>query len=69
MDAWEDEDCPWCRALLGPGWALTEPGIGHGNDPSRPRGADPPGWVRRARHFMVPVAALTVVAALLMALA
>ncbi|MGV9345090.1 hypothetical protein ACWDSD_09835 [Streptomyces spiralis] len=68
-EAWEDGDCPWCRALLGPGLALAEPGIGHGSGRSRSRRADLPAWVHRARLVMVPMAALTVVAAVLVALA
>lgn len=69
--AWEDGDCPWCRALLGPGLALAEPGVGHGRagGPVRSWRAGLPAWVRRARPVMVPMAALTVVAAVLVALA
>ncbi|MFF8941491.1 hypothetical protein ACF1A5_04245 [Streptomyces sp. NPDC014864] len=63
MDAWEDGDCPWCRSLLGTGRAAAEPDAGH-----RDEGPRAP-WVARARLVMVPVAALTVVAALVVALA
>ncbi|MET7380669.1 hypothetical protein ABZT08_17920 [Streptomyces sp. NPDC005526] len=64
MEAWEDGDCPWCRSLLGPGGrAAAEPDPGHRDDgPCAP-------WVARARLVMVPLAALTVVAALVVALA
>ncbi|MEU7057996.1 hypothetical protein [Streptomyces sp. NPDC046197] len=68
MEAWEDADCPWCRSLLGPGRALAEPDTGRRNDRSRPVGAGLPAWVERARLVIVPVAALTVVAAVMMAL-
>ncbi|MFE9774642.1 hypothetical protein ACFYOV_23805 [Streptomyces sp. NPDC005931] len=52
-----DGDCPWCRALLGPG---RVPGGA---------GAEKPGhlwssaWMERLRMVMVPVATATVAAA------
>ncbi|MFF9127061.1 hypothetical protein ACF09J_27905 [Streptomyces sp. NPDC014889] len=65
MEAWEDGECPWCRSLLGSGRALTVPDAGlrawH-------RAGDWPTWWERARPIMLPLAALTVAAALMMAL-
>jgi hypothetical protein len=69
MDAWEDGDCPWCRSLLGPGLALAEPDTVRRNDRSRLRPGVVPCWVERARRVMMPVAALTIMAALVVALA
>ncbi|MFI1168159.1 hypothetical protein ACH4UM_32350 [Streptomyces sp. NPDC020801] len=69
MEAWEDGDCPWCRSLLGPGRALGEPDTGRRIGRPGTGGGSLPGWVHRARLVMVPVATLTVVAALVMALA
>ncbi|MFF8595081.1 hypothetical protein ACF061_27255 [Streptomyces sp. NPDC015220] len=64
MDAWEDDDCPWCHSLLGPGRALAAP------DAERPGypGAELSAWVARAHLVILPMATLTVVAALMMAL-
>lgn len=68
-EAWEDGDCPWCRALLGPGRTLAQPDVGCGPGGSRSRRTGLPSWAHRARVVMVPMAALTVVAAVLLALA
>ncbi|MET8247643.1 hypothetical protein ABZV31_26460 [Streptomyces sp. NPDC005202] len=69
MKAWEDGDCPWCRSLLGPGRALAETDTERRNDHPGVRGGKRlPAWVERARLVIVPVAALTVVAALVMTL-
>ena len=69
MDAWEEGDCPWCRSLLGPGRTLAMPDTVRRNDRSRFRAGVVPSWVERARLVMMPVAALTIVAALVVALA
>ncbi|MFK4149209.1 hypothetical protein [Streptomyces sp. NPDC004065] len=75
MEAWEDGDCPWCRSLLDPG--LVPAGADAAGRQARPATAgptsgprrSPPAWTERARLLMVPVAALTVLAALVVALA
>jgi hypothetical protein len=69
MQAWEDGDCPWCRSLLGPGRSPAEPDAVRRNDRSGYRGGSRPDWVERACLLVVPVAALTVMAALMVALA
>ncbi|WP_037852362.1 hypothetical protein [Streptomyces sp. NRRL S-340] len=70
METWEDGDCPWCRSLLGSGRALAGPGPGRRkNDRSAVDGGDPTAWAERALLVVVPVAALTFVAALVLALA
>ncbi|WP_445529671.1 hypothetical protein [Streptomyces cyslabdanicus] len=69
MEAWEDGECPWCRSLLGSGRALTVPDAGLPIARPWPRGGGPAwSWWERARPVMVPLAALTVLAALMMAL-
>ncbi|MFF9408514.1 hypothetical protein ACF1B0_23770 [Streptomyces anandii] len=67
--AWEDDDCPWCRSLLDPGHGVAGQAIGRGRGRLRFPGAGPLAWAWRTRLVMVPVAALTVVAALVVALA
>jgi hypothetical protein len=69
MQAWEDGDCPWCRSLLGSGRTPAQPYTVRRNDRPRLRGGSRPAWVERARRFVVPAAALTVLAALVVALA
>ncbi|GAA2935169.1 hypothetical protein [Streptomyces mexicanus] len=76
-DAWDDGDCPWCRALLGAGPARTEPGAGRrdgralfpggGFHGSGFRGGDPSARVLPAHLLLLPLAVLTVLAALLVA--
>jgi hypothetical protein len=72
MDAWDDGDCPWCRALL-----LTEPGAGRPDDRALVlggllhgggfHGGDPSARARPAQLLLLPLAVLTVLAALLVA--
>ncbi|MFB7600427.1 hypothetical protein [Streptomyces sp. NPDC056160] len=69
MEAWEDGDCPWCRSLLGSGRVFAEPGPGRRkNGRSEAGGGAPFAWADLARPVIVPVAALTVVAALMIVL-
>ncbi|MGW4043869.1 hypothetical protein [Streptomyces sp. NPDC004721] len=69
MEAWEDGECPWCRSLLGSGRAFTVPDAGLRVDrPWHWSGVGWPAWWERARLVMLPVAALTVAAALMLAL-
>jgi hypothetical protein len=72
MDAWDDGDCPWCRALLGAGPALTEPGAGRPDDRALVlggyfHGGGPSARARPAQLLLLPLAVLTVLAALLVA--
>ncbi|GAA5059426.1 hypothetical protein [Streptomyces similanensis] len=69
MDMWEDGDCPWCRALLGPiqDASRTGPGTGWRNDRAESGRAGAAAWLERAHLVVPPMAALTVVAALMMA--
>ena len=67
MDAWDDGDCPWCRALL-----LTEPGAGRPDDRALVlgggfHGGGPSARARPAQLLLLPLAVLTVLAALLVA--
>ena len=64
-----DGDCPWCRSLLGPHPAPAEAARAGSGDRSPPREGVPRVWAGRLRRLMVPVAAVTVVAALLLTLA
>lgn len=66
---WEDDDCPWCRSLLDPGQGPRGRGTGRGAGLFRFLAAGLPARAWRARLVMVPVAALTVLAALVVALA
>ncbi|MFB7734938.1 hypothetical protein ACFC08_11215 [Streptomyces sp. NPDC056112] len=69
MEAWEDGECPWCRSLLGSGRALTVPDAGLRVDRPWLRSGDGRTvWWERARLVMLPLAALTVAAALMLAL-
>ncbi|MFE7234213.1 hypothetical protein ACWCRF_26950 [Streptomyces sp. NPDC002405] len=68
MEAWEDGECPWCRSLLGSGRALTVADAGLRVDRPWHRSDGWPAWWERARLVMVPLAALTVAAALMLAL-
>ncbi|MFD4970582.1 hypothetical protein [Streptomyces sp. NPDC058424] len=70
MEAWEDGECPWCRSLLGSGRAaLAVPDAGFRVDrPWHRSGIGRPAWWERARLVMLPLAALTVAAALMLAL-
>lgn len=69
MDMWEDGDCPWCRSLLGPAQDASPTGSGTGrrNDRAESRRAAAAAWLGRAHLVVPPMAALTVVAALMMA--
>jgi hypothetical protein len=67
--AWEDGDCPWCRSLLGSGRTPAEPYAVRRNDSSGFWGGGRPARVERARRFLVPLAVLTVLAALMVTLA
>jgi hypothetical protein len=76
MDAWDDGDCPWCRALLGAGPALTEPGAGRPDDRALVLGGGfhggyfhggGPSARARPAQLLLPLAVLTVLAALLVA--
>ncbi|MEW2297621.1 hypothetical protein ABZ719_33810 [Streptomyces sp. NPDC006743] len=70
METWEDGDCPWCRSLLGSGRAFAGPGPGRRtSDRSAGDGGGPPAWAECALLVVVPLAALTFVAALMLALA
>ncbi|MFJ2566232.1 hypothetical protein ACIO02_25410 [Streptomyces sp. NPDC087568] len=68
MESWEDGECPWCRSLLGSGRALTVPDAGLRIGRLWHRTDNWPAWWERARPIMLPLAALTVAAALMMAL-
>ena len=61
-----DEDCRGCREPLGGGCGVTKTGRGSG-DVHPGRGRSPLARAERARMVMVAVAAVTVVAALLLA--
>ncbi|WP_344053205.1 hypothetical protein [Streptomyces thermoalcalitolerans] len=66
MEAWEDSDCPRCRSLLGPGRGPAAP---HGDDRPRLHDGSRPAWMECAHLFILCLAALTVMAALVAVLA
>jgi hypothetical protein len=66
---WSDDesDCRWCRILLGPvplmGMESASPDGARGRHSER-RVDGPRGWLERVRPVMLPLAAITVLAAL-----
>ncbi|MEU6406578.1 hypothetical protein [Streptomyces sp. NPDC046985] len=70
MEAWDDPDCPWCRALLGSGRDPAAPASTRADLRARFRhGGGLAACISRARLVMTPMAVFTVLAALLVALA